>query len=256
MNDLQVFDSEEFGQVRTVTIDGEPWLVGKDVAAALGYENTKDAIAKHVDSEDKQILQRSQIATLENHLPREAFSVEFVSGDIPNRGLTIINESGLYSLIFGSKLPSAKRFKHWVTSEVLPAIRKTGSYGMKKESRPMGQDITDNQLKALQLIVECPAENLPYIELVLNGPVRTPETEQFTHTGKTFRDTGNVGEFISGKEFSGRPTHDVYEEYKSYCNDNNIQPLPHVVFSKIVNQMTGSEIIYRRILGKTRRTFK
>lgn len=129
MNNLQIFENQEFGQVRTVTIDGEPWLVGKDVAVALGYKNTKDALVKHVDEEDKQILQRSQIATLENHIPKSVLSMDFVSGEIPNRGLTIINESGLYSLIFGSKLESAKRFKRWVTSEVLPALRKTGHYG-------------------------------------------------------------------------------------------------------------------------------
>lgn len=113
MNEIQVFNSEEFGEVRTIRINDEPWIVGKDVATALGYSDTKSAIQDHVDTEDKQIIQKGQIATLE----------------IPNRGLTIINESGLYSLIFGSKLEGAKRFKHWVTSEVLPAIRKSGSYG-------------------------------------------------------------------------------------------------------------------------------
>jgi len=109
---LQIFTNEEFGYIRTIEIDGEPWMVGKDVAKALGYTDTKSAIQSHVDEEDKRIIQRGQIATLE----------------IPNRGLTIINESGMYSLVFGSKLEDAKRFKHWVTSEVLPAIRKTGRY--------------------------------------------------------------------------------------------------------------------------------
>lgn len=113
MNELKIFENKEFGQVRIISINEEPWIVGKDAAKALGYENTKDALTRHVDDEDRQIIQRSQIPTLE----------------IPNRGMTIINESGLYSLIFGSKLEGAKRFKHWVTSEVLPAIRKTGNYG-------------------------------------------------------------------------------------------------------------------------------
>ena len=138
MNELQIFKNEEFGEVRTVTIDNEPWFVGRDVATALGYSNTKDALISHVTEEDKRILQRSEIATIENHLPKEVFPVNFVSGDIPNRGLTIINESGLYALIFGSKLESAKRFKHWVTSEVLPAIRKTGSYQMQA---PQGKEL-------------------------------------------------------------------------------------------------------------------
>ncbi len=118
MNEMQIFNSEEFGQVRTVTIDNEPWFAGYDVADALGYKNQSDAIAKHVEEEDKQNVLKSQIATL---------------AEIPNRGLTFINESGLYALIFGSKLESAKRFKHWVTSEVLPAIRKSGSYEMPKK---------------------------------------------------------------------------------------------------------------------------
>lgn len=95
-----VFNHPEFGELRTVEIDGVVWFVGKDVAEALGYSNTKDAIATHVASEDKKLIQRSEITTLE----------------IPNRGMTIINESGLYALILSSKLPSAKEFKHWVTT--------------------------------------------------------------------------------------------------------------------------------------------
>lgn len=108
MNELKIFQSEEFGEVRTVTIDDEPWFVGKDVAEALGYSNARDALSKHVDKEDKGVAKC----------------------DTPGgkQDLSIINESGLYALIFGSKLESAKRFKRWVTSEVLPAIRKTGSY--------------------------------------------------------------------------------------------------------------------------------
>ena len=108
MNELQIFNSEEFGDIRTVTIDNEPWFVGKDVATALGYKNTADAIGKHIDTDDKLT---SQIA---------------IAGQ--RREVVVINESGVYALIFGSKLDSAKRFKHWVTAEVLPSIRKTGSY--------------------------------------------------------------------------------------------------------------------------------
>lgn len=127
MNNLQIFENQEFGSIRTVTIDGEPWFVGKDVAEALGYVDPKDAIRKHVDSEDKLLVQKGQIATLE----------------IPNRGMTIINESGMYSLIFGSKLESAKRFKHWVTSEVLPAIRKTGKYETVSNPLPKAQSVSE-----------------------------------------------------------------------------------------------------------------
>ena len=112
MNELKVFENPAFGQVRTIEIDNEPWFVGKDVAVALGYSDTKSAISDHIDAEDKTLIQRGQIATLE----------------IPNRGLTIINESGLYSLILSSKLPKAKAFKRWMTHEVIPSIRKNGAY--------------------------------------------------------------------------------------------------------------------------------
>lgn len=110
MNDLQIFVSKEFGEIRTVTIDNEPWFVGKDVATALGYKNTRQAILTNVMDEDKGV-----------------HSVDTPSG---KQEMTVINESGLYALIFGSKLDSAKRFKHWVTSEVLPSIRKNGNYQM------------------------------------------------------------------------------------------------------------------------------
>lgn len=109
MNELQIFNSKEFGDIRTVTIDNEPWFVGKDVAEALEYNEPHKAIARHISDDD-----------------RMKHPVTDSTGR--NQDTWIINESGLYALIFGSKLESAKRFKHWVTSEVLPAIRKTGSY--------------------------------------------------------------------------------------------------------------------------------
>lgn len=138
MNELIIFNNEEFGEIRTITIDGEPWFVGKDVAAALGYKNTKDALKSHTDEEDKKILQKSEITTLEN---------------IPNRGLTIINESGMYALIFGSKLESAKNFKHWVTSEVLPSIRKTGKYEQKQPEPTDREVVVANGLIAANEII-------------------------------------------------------------------------------------------------------
>ncbi|HHD6854734.1 TPA: phage antirepressor [Staphylococcus aureus] len=111
MQALQIFNFEEL-PVRTLEVDGEPYFIGKDVADILGYANGRDALSKHVDEDDKKVL-TSRNTTLEN---------------LPNRGLTAVNESGLYSLIFSSKLESAKRFKRWVTSDVLPAIRKHGIY--------------------------------------------------------------------------------------------------------------------------------
>ncbi len=109
MNDIMIFNNPEFGQIRTVEVGGEPWLVGKDVAVALGYSNTRDALERHVDAEDKN-------------------TVVNPDGNRGNPNMTIINESGLYSLVLSSKLPGAKKFKRWVTSEVLPSIRKHGAY--------------------------------------------------------------------------------------------------------------------------------
>lgn len=113
MNDLTVFENEEFGSVRTLSMDGNPWFVGKDVATALGYAKPTDAVRKHVDSEDRGVSK-----------------TETPSGE---QDVVIINESGLYSLILSSKLPKARAFKRWVTSEVLPTLRKTGSYSVKPE---------------------------------------------------------------------------------------------------------------------------
>lgn len=115
MNELQIFNSEEFGDIRTVQLNNETYFVGKDVATALGYADTFGALKKHIMDEDKLVCQ--------------------IDSAGQKRDVTVINESGLYALIFGSKLESAKRFKHWVTSEVLPAIRKTGDY-----QKPMTTD--------------------------------------------------------------------------------------------------------------------
>ena len=119
MNDLQIFENPEFGQVRTVELDGQPWLVGADVATALGYKNPRKALADHIDPEDKGVTKR----------------------DTPGgeQEILIINESGLYSLILSSKMPKAKAFKHWVTSEVLPALRKNGVYETVKAQQHIEQ---------------------------------------------------------------------------------------------------------------------
>ena len=109
MSELKVFENPEFGKLRTVEINGEPWLVGKDVARALGYKDTINALKSHVDEEDK----------------KGGWRITTPSG---TQEMTIINESGLYSLVLSSKLPTAKKFKRWVTAEVLPSIRKHGAY--------------------------------------------------------------------------------------------------------------------------------
>lgn len=129
--DIAIFKNEEFGQVRSVMIGDEPWFVGKDVAEALGYENPKNAVPKHVLDEDKLSTQ-----------------IEYAG---QRRMVTVINESGLYALIFGSKLESAKRFKRWVTSEVLPAIRRTGHYEMPRQK----ELISANELAGILKRKQC-----------------------------------------------------------------------------------------------------
>lgn len=113
MNEITIFNNPEFGDVRTIMIDGEPWFVGNDVANALGYTRGRNAMAQHVDEGDAL---KQGVPDSNNHIQQ----------------MTVINESGLYSLIFGSKLESAKKFKKWVTAEVLPQLRKAGSYGTPK----------------------------------------------------------------------------------------------------------------------------
>lgn len=114
MNEVRIFENSEFGSVRTVEVNGEPWFVASDIAKALGYTNSRKAISDHVDDEDKGVTKCYTLGGLQD--------------------LTVINESGLYSLILSSKLPNAKRFKHWVTSEVLPSIRKNGGYIVGQET--------------------------------------------------------------------------------------------------------------------------
>ena len=118
MKELQVFNNEEFGKVRVVEIDNEPWLVGKDITEILGYENQNRDIIRHVDEEDRFMVDKTQYQN----------GIEFDYKELGQRGGWLINESGLYSLVLGSKLPAAKKFKRWVTSEVLPTIRKHGMY--------------------------------------------------------------------------------------------------------------------------------
>lgn len=139
MNDLTTFSNPEFGQVRTVEINGTPWLVGKDVAIALGYKNPQRAIRDHVDTEDQGVTKTVT-----------------PSGE---QEMLIINESGLYSLILSSKMPKAKAFKRWVTSEVLPAIRKTGAYESFQAQQHIEQlEATNTRLNAaIQAVSEAKA---------------------------------------------------------------------------------------------------
>lgn len=148
MNDLQVFKNPEFGTVRTVEVNGEPWLVGKDVAEALGYERPTDAARKRVDPEDRGVAK-----------------IETPSGI---QEMTIINESGLYSLVLSSKLPGAKKFRRWVTAEVLPTIRKTGGYAIPKDYPSALRALADaeEQRQALEAQAEANAPKVLFADAV------------------------------------------------------------------------------------------
>ena len=172
-NEVQLFENAEFGKIRTLVLDGEPWFVGKDVAMALGYGEGKslaNAVAKHVDKEDKGVTELMTPGGKQN--------------------MVIINESGLYALIFGSKLESAKRFKHWVTSEVLPAIRKTGSYNLTPQNHMelMFQDMKMEwklvyaQINNLSDVVE--KQNKQFTQVVDNMKLTTVQQRKIYSAGK------------------------------------------------------------------------
>ena len=169
MNEVTVFQNKEFGMIRTISIDGQPRFVGKDIAEILGYSNSRDALMRHVDPEDKA-------------------DVGIPDGS-QNRSMTVINESGLYSLILGSKLPAARRFKRWVTSEVLPSIRKHGLYAIDdilanpdlgiaalqalKAEREANRALTTQVAIANQQIAEMKPK-ASYFDLVLSCPDALP----------------------------------------------------------------------------------
>lgn len=172
-NEMQLFENAEFGKIRTLVLNGEPWFVGKDVAMALGYGEGKslaNAVAKHVDKEDKGVTELMTPGGKQN--------------------MVIINESGLYALIFGSKLESAKRFKHWVTSEVLPAIRKTGSYSLTPQNHMelMFQDMKMEwklvyaQINNLSDVVE--KQNKKFTQVVDNMTLTTVQQRKIYSAGK------------------------------------------------------------------------
>ena len=148
MNDITIFQNPEFGTVRTLLIDGEPYFVGKDVADILGYTNSRKALIDHVDDEDKNTV------TIRDGIPGN-----------PNQ--VVINESGLFSLILSSKLPAARRFKHWVTSEVLPAIRKYGMY--------VEDDMLENPDRWIRALEAYKAERLKNRKLTETVAIQTQQ---------------------------------------------------------------------------------
>lgn len=180
MNEIRVFENKRLGNVRAVEIDGEPWFVGKDVAVALGYLKPREALATNVDDEDK-IMGASRVAPIPDSLGRVQYP-------------TMINESGLYSLTFGSKLPTAREFKRWVTHEVIPSIRKTGSYSMEipqdypSALRALADKCEENQRLEAKIALDAPKTR--FADCVADSP----ELSYVSELAKVLKQNGvNIG---------------------------------------------------------------
>lgn len=166
MNNIQIFNNPEFGEIRTVIIDDEPWFVGRDLALALGYAKPETAIRNNVDKGDTL---KQGISDSNNHIQQ----------------MLVINEPGMYALIFGSKLESAKKFKKWVTSEVLPSIRKTGQYGQARLPMTIPEQIQVIAKGYGELHEEVQTIKEEMQDLKDNMPILPIEAEKITNAAKT-----------------------------------------------------------------------
>ena len=242
MNEIKIFENVEFGQIRISEKDGEPWFVGKDVAEALGYERSADAIRSHIDAEDKGVCK------------------------IPTPGgkqdLTVINESGLYSLILSSKLPNAKKFKRWVTSEVLPSLRKNGSYDMKKskaseeksklaEARLMNAKTRmSNQFLKLANVNTLSKEYKNILvakaaEILAGEPlISLPKSRQKTYSAKEIGDMFNISANKVGRiaNMNGLKVSEYGEYYRSKSEHSNKEVDTWVYFDSVIP-------VFAKILG-------
>lgn len=221
MNEMQVFNFNE-SQIRTMLLDEIPWFIGKDVADILGYQNGSRDINRHVDEED-----RHKVMLFDGNQDKETI---------------IINESGLYSLILSSKMPNAKKFRHWVTSEVLPTIRRTGTYNTNNDynrmelARLISSSRTAAGVKAIMIVFDV---NKHVSEL------KTPNIED------------SAGDFI--RQYRGEiervPTKKIYEAYCKYCEQLRVKPISHILFSKHVHKIYGFRTEPRKIKGKNYRVY-
>nr|DAE64656.1 MAG TPA: hypothetical protein [Caudoviricetes sp.] len=206
---LQIFNNNEFGQIRSLVLDDEVWFIGKDITMALGYSNDRKALQDNVDADDRRLIQKSPEVTLE----------------IPNRGITAINESGLYSLILSSKLPSAKKFKKWITSEVLPSIRKTGSY-----QKPL----STQEMMRIQLgMIDDVSDRVTKLENTMNI-----DYGQQHSLGELI--SSRVIELVGGKksnayrEIGRKVFTEINHDYKDYFNVNARGNTPRLKYEEAV----------------------
>lgn len=195
MENIKIYENPEFGKVRTLLINGEPYFVGKDVAEILGYSKARNAIAAHVYDEDKKDAP--------------------IQGDLGGtQAMTVINESGLYSLILSSKLPKAKKFKRWVTSEVLPSIRKTGSYGVPKMSAmEMIAQLAGNAVKTEKTLAEH-TERINELEEKTDVNIQGVVREALTYATLTFEQQKYIQVKVALKVFDLCPEYDDYKANK------------------------------------------
>ncbi|MDU1264470.1 MAG: BRO family protein [Peptostreptococcus sp.] len=223
-NELMRFENEEFGEVRSVLIDDEPWFVGKDVASALGYSNYRDALNKHVESEDKGVAKCDTLGG--------------------NQDMSVINESGLYSLIFGSKLESAKKFKKWVTSEVLPSIRKHGFYMQDGLSREV-QAIFHLDRQQQKLIKEISDINNSVTEFKEHMPLFAVECDCLNKEVKK-RATECLGGYRSDayndKSLRSRVFADIYSEIRRQFGVTSYKGIRRVQYDKAVELVRGHKL--------------
>lgn len=227
MNDLQIFNNEEFGEVRTVDINGEPWFIGKDIARALDYKNTAVALQDNVDPDDKEVTK--------------------VSTSGGQQDTIIINESGLYSLVFGSRLPNAKKFKRWVTSEVIPDIRKHGIYATDN----VINQILNNPDFGIELLNTLKKERAARVEAEKKNAILTHVNKTYTMTeiAKELNMTSakKLNEILRDKKIQYK-VNDTWVFYSQYSNlgyeDIKQEVLDNgkVVYHRKITQM-GREFI-------------
>ena len=217
-NKLQTFQHDQFGNLRIIDEDGAVWFVAKDVAEILGYKNPRQAVASHVDKEDKNTVQ--------------------IQDGIGNPAKTIINESGLYSLVLSSKLPKAKAFKRWVTSEVLPSIRKTGKYEIIPQAVEVEEPITDvtklefdQRIRIAGIIASCRRERLPLVAKVLSIDIESMKEM----TPSQVQDK-EAYEYISSVYDSLKrdtPIKMFYADYSRWCMENGTVPMSKPSLTKL-----------------------
>lgn len=234
MNDIQIFNNPEFGDIRTTYINETPWFCGKDIAEALGYTDSPKAIKQHCKKDGW--VNYPVIDSLGRH--QEA---------------KFINEPNVYRLIIRSKLQAAERFEQWIFEEVLPTIRKTGAYGL-QTTRPL---TTDDYLNASRIIATAKRETLPYVldffqkaGLEIGRISQLPRVRYYTGSI-----SDSVSDYLEGHDVVDRCSSDVYKEYVAYCLEKEVEPVNNIMFSKQVNAKLGTCTVCKKIDRISRRVF-